>query len=103
MAEPVDFLLRSDKFGHNNHIFGKERWSLNRVVSFILPLSIVQESDDLLENSKQRRIVTKQSEYHKRMYNLMISPARVDPFADGKGGKEGEEREGGGSVFRTLH
>ena len=44
-----------------------------------------QETDDLLAATKRRRIVEKQDEYHKRMYNNMtISPRRTDPFADGK-------------------
>lgn len=55
---------------------------------FLLPsfISCSQESDDLLERTKQRRIVTRQDEYHKNMYkSMMISPARLDPFVDGKG------------------
>ena len=39
----------------------------------------------MMEATKQRRIVTRQDDYHKRMYrSMMISPARVDPFADSK-------------------
>ena len=48
-------------------------------------LFLPQEPDGLLEATKQRRIVTRQDDYHKNMYkNMMISPARLDPFVDGK-------------------
>lgn len=46
----------------------------------------MQEADELQEHAKRHRIVERQDEYHRRMYkDMMISPARVDPFADGKG------------------
>ena len=50
---------------------------------FWLPL--VQVSDVLLDRQKERLIASRQDEYHKRQWsNLFYSPARIDPFADGK-------------------
>jgi len=33
---------------------------------------------------KRPTIADRQNEYQKRIRNLLISPARVDPFADGR-------------------
>jgi len=37
-----------------------------------------------MEQVKARQIAERQNTYQKQMYNMMISPARLDPFADGK-------------------
>lgn len=48
-------------------------------------LNCMQTSDVLLERQKERLITSRQDEYHKRQWsNLFYSPARIDPFADGK-------------------
>lgn len=39
---------------------------------------------DPFAEHKRPTIADRQNDYQKRMRNLLISPARVDPFADGK-------------------
>ncbi len=42
-------------------------------------------TDPLLETQQGRIIANRHDEYHNRQYrNMMISPARQDPFADGE-------------------
>ena len=44
-----------------------------------------QASDPLVDANKQKQIASRLDEYHQRQWkNFIISPARQDPFADGK-------------------
>ena len=49
------------------------------------PSTHTQAVDVLLESQQQKRIFNRQDEYHRGQYrSMMISPARPDPFADGR-------------------
>ena len=61
-----------------------------KLASFTAPQSVL---NDLAKNGsgvdpfaehKRPTIADRQNEYQKRVRNLLISPARVDPFADGE-------------------
>ena len=58
--------------------------------SFTAPKSVFNDiaqeglNVDPMAEHKRPTIADRQNEYQKRIRNLLISPARGDPFADGK-------------------
>lgn len=62
----------------------------SKLASFTAPQAIfndiAKKGQDLdpFADHKRQTIADRQNEYQQRMRKLLISPARVDPFADGK-------------------
>lgn len=62
----------------------------SKLSSFTAPQAVLNDlakngsNVDPFADHKRPTIADRQNEYQQRMRNLLISPARTDPFADGK-------------------